>query len=111
MTIRNYITPQDVVDLLNEAISLDPGVGHLLSHQHPCNFKLAHHATIQVSCYPGDGDERPLVGIIGLLNGMFGICEDTGWGPIVRVVDEHGVTIRVKLSPDVYGDVEREETS
>lgn len=63
------LTPlQLILDLLNEAVSADPrAIGQLLNSRAPCNGALADHPTIQVS---GDDNDSPVVGPIGLINGI-----------------------------------------
>lgn len=84
MTFKTSTTPEDVVNLLNEAVKLDPQAMYaLVEARVPCNEALADHPTIQVSAYdeqtgkPTPGQFR--VGILGLLNGLFG-TDSVGWG-------------------------------
>jgi len=63
---------------LNQINELDPTVLPLLiGHRVPCNQALADHPTVQVG-KNGKGYE---VGLLGILNGFFGIKED-GYGYI-----------------------------
>jgi hypothetical protein len=92
--IKQSITPQDVVDLLNEFITLDKksAIG-LLSHEEQCNDIIAAHPTIQVKYYYDD-DVR--VTIIGFLNGLFGVRED-GMGAICAEI-YNNETIKFRLT-------------
>jgi hypothetical protein len=74
----------DAVNLLNSALQCDPeAVRALLEHRVPCNNALADHPTIQV----GDIDGQRRVGILGLLNGIFG-TDERGWGYIGAQFDD-----------------------
>jgi hypothetical protein len=57
---------------------------------------MADHPTIQVRQYPGD--EYSSVGILGILNGLFGIRED-GMGAICMEIEDDGKIISFKLTP------------
>jgi hypothetical protein len=84
MAIKQSVTPQDVCDLMNELLKLDYACASgLINYHQPCNKTVADHPTIQVRQY---GDEEPSVGILGILNGMFGIRED-GMGAICYEID------------------------
>lgn len=65
------VTAQDAVTLLNEALAADRmAVDVLINFRINCNQQLAFHPTIQVSA-----DNR--VGLLGLINGIFGLNENT----------------------------------
>lgn len=77
---KRSITAQDVCDFLNEILELDPECAKaLVTKRVKCNKAIADHPTIQVqqssSLYPAK------VGLIGVLNGIFGVRAD-GLGPI-----------------------------
>lgn len=62
-----------IIDLMNEALKLDPeAVTALIGSRVPCNEALADHPTIQT----GMLECRRLVGMLGFLNGLCGV-----WGP------------------------------
>lgn len=67
----------------------------LFAHRVPCNSALRDHPTIQVAA---DGDEdipggaQASVGVIGLLNGLFGV-DERGWGHICGHWDDQGHTL------------------
>lgn len=80
--IKEAITPQEVVDLLNDALNKDPEAVTALVYQRiPCNRSLAEHQSIQV-------DEKKVgqyeVGLLGIINGLFGTHEN-GQGPITAL--------------------------
>lgn len=79
------VTVQDVIALLNEAAKLDlAAIRALVDHQVPCNCGLADHPTIQVGCTE-DGDPR--LGVIGIINGLFGVDENAH-GPVIADVPD-----------------------
>ena len=76
--LKDFVTIDDVVELLNDAVDKDPeAIYKLAVNRVPCNAMLADHPTIQVGKF---GDEYK-VGLIGILNGIFGIADD-GFGAI-----------------------------
>jgi len=79
MPLKNSITLDDALVVLNSAVIADSKAMHsLIEHRVDCNEILANHPTIQVGrCQP----ERYHVGLLGILNGLFGI-DETGWGAI-----------------------------
>lgn len=68
----------------------------LVSHRVMCNEGVANHATIQVQQYKGD--EYTKVGLLGILNGIFGIRED-GMGAICMEVEADGMIIGFSETP------------
>jgi len=79
--IKKNITPQQMVDFLNELLITDRRtIENLFGSRVVCNKKLAKHPTVQVMAY-GTKKGFYMVGLIGLLNGMFGADKD-GWGCI-----------------------------
>lgn len=90
--IREIVSIDDVIELLNECILLDrPAIGALIANRVPCNQPLADHPTVQVMAQHGGFH----VGMLGILNGFFGGDED-GWGPITFVFDDSGNLLRVQ---------------
>lgn len=79
------LTPQDAIDVLNRIHTADPTVlVSLVHHRVPCNTQLAEDETVQVGRPTvGDGYE---VGLLGILNGIFGDRGD-GKGWIASVYD------------------------
>ena len=77
--LKRSITVQDVCNLLNEMLACDYGATHdLLCFHTRCNNELLTHPTIQVI---HAGADIPTVGILGVLNGLFGVNDDNR-GPI-----------------------------
>ncbi|MEN6369496.1 MAG: hypothetical protein ABFD77_07355 [Thermotogota bacterium] len=85
------VTVLDVLGLLNEAVDLDhEAVRALCEGRVPCNEDLARHPTIQVSSYQSEESAAKSayrVGLIGILNGLFGIDPESGWGAIAANYD------------------------
>lgn len=89
MPIKQSITIQDAIDLLNDALKCDPvAITSLTSHRVLCNLKLADHKLIQV----GSNEGTYRVGLLGIINGLFGV-DDKGYGPIAAIVDVFDLTV------------------
>ena len=88
---------EHIVSVLNEANDLDPvAIGQLVSHRVKCNDALADHPTIQVGKIDGPD---VVVGLLGLINGLVGV-RDNSWGYIAMEWDsEEGVALRFFLLP------------
>jgi hypothetical protein len=66
---------------LNELVELDPeAVTALCENRVSCNEAVAQHESVQVSAQ-GDNHKEYSVGLLGVLNGMFG-ADNAGWGQI-----------------------------
>lgn len=90
MPIANSITLEEVIDRLNGALELDPSaMKRLVEARVPCNQGLADHPTIQVQSIREDGQTVFRVGVLGLLNGLFGV-DSENWGAIEVQFDEDG---------------------
>lgn len=104
--VREQVSVDDVLAVLNEALELDPlAVTNLVEARLPCNDALSEHPTIQ--CGPSGGTTKHWqVGLLGILNGLFGIFDEdapepTGFGPIAAVVAGGYVTRFVRTTPAV----------
>ena len=94
MTIKNEITLQDTVDFLNYMLKADSFVTNaLFSMRFPCNKEIRFSPTIQVGLL---NNIAPVVGMIGVLNGLFGTDED-GWGKIAANYEGHTISEFVLL--------------
>ena len=72
--ISETISIDDVVEYLNSVLEADPlALRALLCTFIPCNKKLAKHPTAVVNPAWHEGYT---IGVIGLINGMFGVGED-----------------------------------
>lgn len=97
--IKKSINQLDVVGLLNEMLLKDPEcVKAVFSHRVPCNDAIAHHPTIQVQQYKEQ--KTPVVGLLGILNGLFGIGED-GFGAFAMEIDEEGNILKFLTSDEL----------
>jgi hypothetical protein len=93
-TWKDSVTLDEVIDLLNDAVSDDPWAMDMLLEQRVyCNERLANHQTIQVrkaeplvvfNTQMSEEISRWQVGILGILNGIFGI-DERGMGRIQAV--------------------------
>jgi|ERR1035437_5064595 hypothetical protein len=81
--IKPNVTPQELVDFLNELVVLDrEAMRDIIYARVECNEALANHPTVQVATY----DRFPYaLGLLGVLNGLFGVYDEgsrKGWGCI-----------------------------
>jgi len=91
--IKNSVSIEGTVSFLNELLEYDSYViSALFSTRIMCNRYLADHKTVQVRQL---GEDAFQVGMIGILNGLFGIDEN-GWGHIAADYD-NGKIIRFRL--------------
>ena len=88
--IKESITIQEVADLLNSAVAADQEtMQRLVELRLVCNQSLAEHETIQVKENSEEGTMN--VGILGIINGMFGVSDKGGaLGAVYEVVCAHG---------------------
>ena len=87
--INETITIDRTIDFLNELIKIDKkAVFELLHLKTICNEELANHPTVQCGI---EEDGTFSVGLLGILNGLFGIIEEDNefyhWGMIAAIVD------------------------
>lgn len=99
----NGVTLDRAIEVLNEALAIDPlAITWLMTNRVPCNLEFLNHPTIQVGWLPkdgsnpepgtpnvDDGNSTLALGMIGLLNGIFG-CHLSGEGFICAEFDEVG---------------------
>lgn len=79
--IKQTVTLDEAIEYLNELIKLDRvAMAALVANRVPCNQGLADHPTAQVCAQHGGY----LVGMLGILNGLFGTLKDRR-GPIVFI--------------------------
>jgi len=86
MPINEFVTIQQVLEILNRMIEEDPwAVNDLINQRVVCGKKLADDPTVQVGIkHKGENSTTYEVGLLGVLNGLFGIDSD-GWGAIAAV--------------------------
>ena len=85
---------QNAIDVLNQAVAADPAsIQALFAVRHPANAKLIDHPTIQVISERAGEQPRVVpdhtVGVMGLINGLFGVGPD-GYGKITSIWDDNG---------------------
>jgi hypothetical protein len=81
--MRESVTKDEAIELLNAALSLDPEAMKALAFSRvECNEPLAVHPTIQVIRV----GEKNMVGLMGILNGLFGV-DDRGVGAIAMELE------------------------
>jgi len=114
MAVRKKVSISDALEVLNRALEADPdAMAKLREAKVPCNEALAHDPEIQVGMLEKQGsvhdvweDDEPVsvggrkvysVGILGVLNGIFGIDDRTGFGAIAAVYEV--VCSNCKLDP------------
>lgn len=77
--MKETITVDEVIDGLNYLLQVDPkAISDLIETRVSCSQNLANHPTVQVV---GNESEGYRVGLLGILNGLFGVDAE-GWGPI-----------------------------
>ncbi len=108
--IKETVTVTEVIDYLNEITELDrSAILAIFTNRVKCNEKLANHPTVQI----GESNGDFTVGILGILNGLFGVDENN-WGPICSVSDKSNKARPYRfdrtpgpegkiVDPDLYG--------
>lgn len=86
MPIKENISVDDVLEILNRALVEDPeAMSELfLRTKVPCSEALAEDESIQV----GGTVSQSTVGPLGVLNGLFGVDDATGYGILCARVDK-----------------------
>ncbi len=88
MSVSESITIDEFIARMDALAKIDPkAMGDLIGHRVKCNTELGEHESVQV----GKENEDYVVGILGILNGVFGAYhsgERKGWGAIAALVDE-----------------------
>lgn len=88
--LQESVTVEHVIGILNDLVALDPeAMREIIESRVTCNEALAEHPTVQV----GATEEVYRVGMLGILNGIFGTIEGGpkhGYGPITLAIDEEG---------------------
>ena len=91
------VSVDHAVKVLNEALEMHhDAMLELINFRVPCNEELSNHPTIQVRAY--DMDVKYSVGILGIINGIFGIRG--AWGHIAIECESEevdGITVVKKI--------------
>lgn len=81
-------TVDEAIEVLNRIHGADPSVlPALINHRVPCNAALAADPTVQVGASPDEPDGPYEVGLLGVVNGLFGV-DDQSWGFIAADYDD-----------------------
>ena len=84
------------INFLNALVEIDePAMRALIETRVPCGEAMASHRTVQVQAHDG---AEPVVGVLGILNGLFGVDEE-GWGPLTAVFENDGTLACFKRTP------------
>ena len=87
--VKEKVSIEETVNFLNELLKIDPiAITALFSMRIGCNEALADHKTVQVLVSSGTYFQ---VGMVGILNGLFGI-DESGWGHISIDYDDGKIT-------------------
>jgi hypothetical protein len=94
MAWKQTLTVDEAIGYLNSLVECDREVIGLLAETRlPCNEALVNHPTAQtVPADLANQDTGSVIGLLGILNGMFGIDEH-GWGAIAAVYENDGITL------------------
>ena len=85
------ISVDQVIDYLNELLQIDRcAMGALVSNRVPCNEAMADHESVQVLGVNGGH----IVGMLGIINGMFGV-DGNGYGQIIYESDVNGARTNI----------------
>lgn len=89
----------EAIEVLNRIHQADPSVlPALIVHRVPCNRALADDPTVQVGAPPGEADGPFEVGLLGIVNGLFGV-DERSWGFIAAVYDDDHQLVRFERTP------------
>ncbi len=81
--IKQKVTLDETIKFLNELKDIDnKALCRLVNLRVFCNKDILNHPTVQCTAIKNDPDNSGIVGFLGVLNGLFGIDEETGWGVI-----------------------------
>ena len=90
--INNPLSLDKAIEILNSLVVLDrEAITNLIETRVFCNNALADHSTAQCHSYNKDGRLVNTIGLLGVLNAIFGNY-DSGprvkWGPIAAYYDQ-----------------------
>lgn len=90
-----------VINFLNELTKIDKNaIEKLIECRVLCNEKLAEHESVQVVANMEENAGKSYsVGILGILNGLVGVHDESGWGYIAAVYDDNGKFEKFEQTP------------
>ena len=95
-------TVDEAIAILNTILEADPkAIEALVQHRVGCNTTLADHPTVQVGKNDSPGGEvrQYTVGLLGIINGLFGVDQD-GWGYIATEYSDGGHILLFRRTPE-----------
>ncbi len=103
---KSFVTLEEVIDLLNELLLIDRGaITNLIDQRVKCNSELSNHRTVQTTnaqrSFLSERGDDFFIGVLGLINGIFGIDEN-GIGPITVMYDGHKISEFKRSNPDDF---------
>ena len=102
---REQVSIDDTIAYLNELRHLDAeAMDDLIGYRAPCNDALRDHPTARVLGI-GPTGKSPRIGMLGLLNGLFGPRAD-GLGEISAVFDKKSKLVRFERTLGIVGNPE-----
>lgn len=102
MPLKQMVTPQEFVDILNDALATDnEAIQQLFRYHVDCNEAMTQHPMIQVVMDPMT--HKGKLGILGILTSIFGIG-DEGFGCIFSIVDHNHNILRFEYIPNIKED-------
>ena len=94
--IKEAVTIQDAIDLLNDLLKLDYDcISRLITTRLYCNDQIVNHPTVTVY---SEASGSASLGLMGMINGLFGTNEN-GAGPICFEIGEDGKISNFKKTP------------
>lgn len=88
MAWKKSISRKHLIEFLNSLLEIDRvSMTVLFNFRFPCNYALAQHETVQVQALPNGFTQ---VGLLGILNGAFGVDEDS-WGSIGMRIENNEI--------------------
>ena len=80
----------NAIEVLNRVHAADPTIlPALIQHRVPCNEAVCDDPTVQVGLHDGEWK----VGLLGIVNGLFGVVEAGGSGWICADFDDEGTLV------------------
>lgn len=89
-----------VINYLNELVKIDRNaMEKLIDSRVLCNIELSEHPAVQVAEFEENGEVKLTVGLLGILNGLIGVHEETGWGYLAAEYDDNGILQKFCQTP------------